>query len=348
MEAENLAKPIVRPCSGHDQSLHSLGRMIDSSVSEVYLGGSNTVSTASTIYLNPKIRTYEKGEHNLSFLDLPYEIRLRIYHLIHSSSPILHQQLAPWSCISSCRTYTVQAMSIVDDGDASVPSHEATAPSPPKNQQLFPDGLLSPHRPLCRMPTSFTQTCRQIHAEARVIPFHENEFVFLNWFTLGLSSALAFVQGRQQWQRDEMRFMRLEVFAQDLVSDSARLADWVQLCGHLSGIWGLRLIIFVGGATSYHTLGRTEANSTSTELAPTEERGIDDMQKLIYERAEWISKGLARLRELRQLEVELVDVKWSARKKTEWCARLRELLEATKGETDVKIISVEKVEALVK
>lgn len=322
--------------------------MIDSSVSEVYLGGSNTVSTAMTIYSNPDTRMYETGEHKLSFLDLPYEIRLRIYHLIHLSSPILRQQLAPWSCIPSCRTYIVQAVCVGNDGDEFESSHEATAPSSPEKQQQLPDDLLSPHRPLCRLPTSFTQTCRQIHAEARVIPFHENEFVFLNWFSPGLLSALAFVQGRQQWQRDEMRFMRLEIFAQDLVSENARLVDWVQLCGHLSDLRGLRLMIFVGGATSYRTLGRTEANRASIEPAPVEERGIDDMEKLICERAEWISKGLARLRGLKQLEVELVDVKWAARKRTKWCARLRELLEATRGETDVKIICVEKVDASVK
>lgn len=322
--------------------------MIDASVSEVYLGGSNTVSTAMTTYSNPDTQTHNRDEYSLSFLDLPYEIRLRIYHLIHSSSPILRQRLAPWSCIPSCRTYIVQAMSVGDDDDECEQSHEATAPSLRRKQPHVPDGLLSPHRSLCRMPTSFAQTCRQIHAEARVIPFHENEFVFLNWFTLGLSSALAFLRDRQQWQRAEMHFMRLEVFAQDLVTDSARLEGWVQLCGHLSGLRGLRLMIFVGGATSYRNLGRTEANRASTEPAPTEGGGIDDMQKLICERAEWISKGLARLRELRQLEVELIDVKWTARKKTEWCVRLRELLEASKGETDVKIVCVEKADALVK
>lgn len=245
----------------------------------------------------------------------------------------------------------MKAMSVRDDDDDDEfeLSHEATAPSSPRrNQQRSPNGLLSPHRPLCRMPTNFAQTCRQIHAESRVIPFHENEFVFLNWFTLGLSSALAFVQDRQQWQSTEMRFMRLEVFAQDFVSGSTRLLNWEKLCGQLPGLWGLRLMVCVEGATSYRTLGRMEANKTTTERTPTEGRGIDDVQKLICEGAEWISKGLGRLRALRQLEVELVDVKWSARNKTEWCARLQELLEAARGVSDVKIVCVEKVDASVK
>lgn len=331
--------------------------MIDCSVDEVQLCDSNTVSAAMTICSNSDNRLYKKDQSKLSFLDLPYEIRLRIYHLIHLSSPILRHQLAPWSCIPSCRTYIVQVMSTSNDGNDSEPSqHETTAPSPPHKQQQqqhqhFPDNnLLSPHRPLCRMPTSFAQTCRQIYTEARMVPLHENEFVFLNWFTLGLSSALAFVQGRQEWQRAEMRFLRLEVFAQDLVvSDSVRLADWVQLCRQLSGLRGLRLMISVQGATSYNqTVHRAESVTTSTGSVNREERGIEHMQKLICERSEWISEGLARLRELRQLEVELVDVKWSPSKKTEWCARLRELLEATGGETPVKIICVERVDASLK
>lgn len=340
--------------------------MIESRVAEVHLCDSNTVSTAISICSTPDTRLYKTDESKLSFLDLPYEIRLRIYHLIHFSSPVLRQQLAPWSCIPTCRTYIVQAIhSTADDADESETSHhdEATAPSRPakqqQQQQHFPnDKVLSPHRPLCHIPTSFAQTSRQVYAEARIVPWHENEFVFVNWFTPGLSSALAFVQGRQAWQRAEMRFLRLEVFAQDLLNvvseeESAKkvLADpWVQLCGYLSGIRGLRLMIFVEGGVSYsnQTVNHAEANRSLTGYASEKERGMGYMRKLTCDRHEWISEGLVRLRSLRQLEVELVDVKWTPNKKIEWCARLRALLRAARGGNDVKIICVERVDASVK
>lgn len=285
---------------------------------------------------NSTTQPCEQDGDRISFFDLPYEIRIRIYNLVHLSSPVQHPQLMAWYCIPNLRTYTVQAISARDGVDESV-LPKSTA------KQLHPDGLLSPTRPLCRIPTGLARSCRQIHAESCAIPFQENEFVFVNWFSLGLSSALAFMRGREQWQRATLRFMRLEVFTRDLAADSAKFADWLQLCEHLPGLKGLRLMLYVDGGVAYSQNFGTGTGMMGTGAAPVAGKEIEDAQKLVRERPEWVVEGLKKLRELRQLEVELVDAKWSAREKVEWCGRLRELLEASGGGSGTKVVCVEKL-----
>ncbi len=44
--------------------------------------------------------------------------------------------------------------------------------------------LLPQSRPIGFVPGSLLQTCRQVYEEARLVPFHENEFLFVSWFLL--------------------------------------------------------------------------------------------------------------------------------------------------------------------
>lgn len=316
--------------------------MTDFSIGKKRIQCRNTALTTRGIDsdLHSTTPLYKKDKSKISFLDLPCEIRLLIYHLVHLSSPVQRPQTAPWYCFSTCRTYTVQAISAEDDGDESEAwSHFQHAKSKPLNLV----GLLLPERPLCRIPTVLAQSCRQIHGETRMIPFHENEFVFINWFSLGLTSALAFMQDREPWQRAEMRYLRLEVFARDFVSGSAKFAAWVQLCGNLPGLRGLRLMVYMEGGGAYQTPG-TAVGPTGAGTVLANRKGIANAQELVSERTEWIEEGLTRLGELRQLEVELVDAKWAAREKVEWCGRLRELLGvSSNGRKEVKVVSVEKL-----
>lgn len=287
-----------------------------------------------TIYSDSLTVPHEKDKDRISFLDLPHEIRLRIYHLLYLSSPVKNVGIAPWHSIQKCRTYTMQHIFAVGEDDKPEPLY--TSPTPTSK-------LLSSDRPLCHIPTPLARSCRQIHAEASLIPFHENEFVFINWFSLGLSSALAFLQARGVRQRAELRFMRMEIFAQDLSSGSAKFADWVQLCGYLPGLRGFRLLVYMEGGAAYQTSGCTEVGTMEAGAAQVGEGEIQDAQELVCKNVEWIVKGLASLGNLRQLEVELVDVKWTAKQKLEWCAMLREVLQSSRKSQDVKVLCVEKL-----
>lgn len=323
--------------------------------------------------LSPELKpSQEEEKSSISFLDLPCEIRLQIYHLVHLSSPVQGAQLAPWYPIPTCRTYIVQAVlpvpkqeeeeeeedrlnSGIDTGD----DVDGEPTDHPQRLPAQPCALLSAHRPLCYIPTALLQTCRQVHAEACTIPFHENEFVFVNWFSSGLSSALAFTRGRgaAAWQQAAMRFVRLEVFARDVseavvvfaaagatgaasssssssrtaCTNGTRFADWVQLCGLWSGVRGLRLVVWMEGGGAYQVWGAGKGN------------GVGDPWELVRTRTEWIRQGLGALKELRQLEVELADVKWTGEEKVKWCEMLREALVSCNARTDVNVVCVAKI-----
>lgn len=329
------------------------------------------LSPAPMAGFNHSTASHGEEKSSISFLDLPCEIRLQIYHLVHLSSPVQGPQLAPWYQIPTCRTHTVQAVLLVPEeeeeeeretsleGGTDTGDDENDEPEPTDHPQRLPSqprALLSPHRPLCYMPTAVLQTCRHIHAETRMIPFHENEFVFINWFSSGLSSALAFMRGRQAWQRGAMRFVRLEVFASDVSeqvvdpatataatapvlaptartmwADRTRFTDWVQLCGFWSGLKGLRLAVWMEGGGAYQAWGAGKRNE------------VRDPWELVSTRTEWIRQGLAALKELRQLEVELADVKWTAGEKVKWCEMLREALVSCHGRPEVTVVCVGKL-----
>lgn len=270
----------------------------------------------------PRPSTGSLGEQksSVSLLDLPCEVRLQIYHWVHLSSPVRQPQLTPWHPNPNPTSHATRAV---------VPNDHDGGPTTTRR------------RPFCRIPTALLQTCRQVHAEARAIPFQANGFVFVNLLSTGLSSALAFTRGRQPWQRAEMRFARLEVSARDVMAPGgSRFADWVQLCRFWSsGLRGLRLVV------------RTEEAGTYWEWDAGQERRRDGSKELrgLWEMVEgrtgtdWIRQGLGRLCGLRELEVELADVKWTGEDKVKWCVRLREMLVSSTGRMETNVVSVESI-----
>ncbi|KAF3764530.1 hypothetical protein M406DRAFT_242047, partial [Cryphonectria parasitica EP155] len=250
---------------------------------------------------------------------LPIEIRLQIYHWVHLSSPVQHRQLAPWYPIPTCRSHVAQPIvpRADDSGDDKEKKRKkkTTTRTTRMTAAETSTTLLAPDRPFARMPTALLRTCRQANEEARGIPFRENEFVFINWFSSGLASALGFTRARWPWQRQEMRFVRLEVFARDVTGAAGpvRARDWAELCGMWTGLRGLRLTDYDGGSGRRRRRKDTGGEKNPWELVGEEGR-----------RTEWAKKALGRLKELRQLEVEMADVGWPAGEKVRWCEKLRQ------------------------
>lgn len=286
--------------------------------------------------------TFVAGKNSpVSLLDLPCEIRLQVYHLVHISSPVKQPQLAPWYPIPTCKTHIVQAVTLsqqdddADDYGAASQYRDLGASTHAHTTKLLP-----PHRPFCRIPTALLQTCRQVCAEARAIPFHANEFVFINWFSSGLASALAFARARRAWQREALRWVRLEVFARDVAGrGAAKFEDWCRLCGEFwgHGLRGLRLTVWMKGGRAYQAW-ETGTGRTGSES----EMGSGEGWKLVEERRGWITQGLGKMVGLRQLEVELADVNWTGGEKVAWCGRLLEVLRASNGGREVNVVCVEK------
>ncbi|KAK3984839.1 hypothetical protein QBC44DRAFT_7911 [Cladorrhinum sp. PSN332] len=124
-----------------------------------------------------------------SLLSLPLEIRLTIYEALLWVCPIpLAPDLAPGYPTPSPRTCVHSPL----DASSSVV-------------------LMSAHRPLGCIPTSFLLSCRQIYHESRATPFRQNEFVFQAFFSSGVVPAGVLVKRLAQWQREELRWLEIEV-----------------------------------------------------------------------------------------------------------------------------------------
>ncbi|KAL6837048.1 hypothetical protein V8C40DRAFT_279054 [Trichoderma camerunense] len=179
-------------------------------------------------------------------------------------------------------------------------------------------GLLSSDRPLAGMPASLLCTCRQVYFEAREIPFANNEFVFLNWFSSGLNAAAAVTKSQRPWQRLAMRYARLELMAEDLARKAA-LSKWAELCGPgpsaswTRGLRGLRLKI-VG------QVGRR------SEDAKDDDEFVDGLEE-VGGAKRWVEEGrLAEMENLERLEIEIIKNSWGTMEKMAWCAAVEEAL----------------------
>jgi len=194
----------------------------------------------------------QKEKSRLSFFDLPLEIRLQIYNWVHMASPVRQAPLAPWYPTPTHSAYFLQAVMPgfevgASTGPPSTPHVVRKTGASAANRDLpGHPRLLSPFRPMSRVPTAFLRTCRRLYEEARAVPFHENEFVFVNWFSSGLSTGRAFTRGLRPWQRESIRYVRMEVQGIDLAGDRAQ--DWKETCEFWAeGLRGLRLKIAVDG-----------------------------------------------------------------------------------------------------
>ncbi|TDZ13383.1 hypothetical protein C8035_v004284 [Colletotrichum spinosum] len=261
-------------------------------------------------------------------LNLPLEIRLQIYGWVHAMHPIQHAQLAPWYPTPTYSSYFLQQIHKPDKRAENTAHGEG---NPREFERATTDGLLSPHRPVCGLPTALLLTSNKVYNECRDLPFHTNEFVFVNWFSSGLWAARAFTRGLRAWQRAELRYARLEMLGRDFVGPA--LEEWKELCGEhwATGLRGLRLKILIGG-------GIFEPTASFASLKDGAERRALDITKMKGPQPEWIARGLCRLEKLEEIEVELSVLDWDDGDRLEWCEALEQMLnEKRQGERVIAV-----------
>ncbi|KAK5992891.1 hypothetical protein PT974_06314 [Cladobotryum mycophilum] len=296
-------------------------------------------------------------------LSLPLEIRLCIYHWLLLMNPVRHADLGPGYPVPVHTRYILRTVrdenraEKVEDAD---PEAEACSPEAREHRGEHRESelLLSPDRPFAGLPTGLLRSCRQIYFEARLVPFTANESVFINWFSSGLSTAAAVTKAQRPWQRDAVRYVRLEVLARDL-SDPTALQQWAELCGRGSGwaagLRGIRLTIMGldgdgAGAESHHDGDGDEEGTTTTT---TEGDDDDDDDDYNYESGlvsatmttvrGWVEvAGLASMSSLERMEIEVQAPTWGSRQKLAWCRMVQNVLGAMGSGVQVQVSCVEK------
>jgi hypothetical protein len=163
------------------------------------------------------------------------------------------------------------------------------------------------------------------------VPFHHNEFAFVSWFFSGMSAARTFVARLAGWQRDGLRFARLEkVLAADLVEEG-RVRMWEELCGFWeNGLQRLRLKIELGPVKMEQEVWNRDEEGWSCPTSWRQGEREDASWK-------WVDVGLRRLRGLKALDVEFAG-EGGEKGKNDWCLRLSERL--NQGRDEWKKIAV--------
>ena len=206
----------------------------------------------------------------------------------------------------------------------------------------YPSRQLGLARPIVqgKIPTSVLTSCKQIHDESRLIPFHKNTFAFVNWFWSGVYASRQFTRGLQTWQSEALRWSSVEVLGRDLwvgalsagpgTGEDVVKGEWWDLCSMWRGVWGLRMAI--KGSTTQRADGWSSVLST---LAASEEAPKD--KSLLNTELGWVQDGLLCLKQLRWIEIEIEDVSVDRDRKLKFCQDLGKLM----GE--VKVVLVERV-----
>lgn len=260
-----------------------------------------------------------------TFLGLPAEIRLQIYHWVYFDHAVQHAELDPGYLIPPKSVYMTRPIRTdppaqLSLGQTSSEDNSSSSLSATSNQH--DDALLSQNRPISRIPTSLLVVNKQVYLEARGVPFLENEFVFVNWFSSGLSSAKAFIAVLAPWQRALLRYARLEALLTDF-RESER-ENCTRLCRLLSlGLWGLRL--------------RVQERDTLSNSSGSENNHPANISSTIESSWKLIASALVEIKALRWLEVDLSIAGWSDAQKTLWCRSVEEFVNSTKAETERRL-----------
>jgi hypothetical protein len=213
-----------------------------------------------------------------------------------------------------------------------------------------------------KMPTGLLRSCKQIYGEVRLFPWEMNTFSFINWFWSGIYAAKQFSNGLQDWQRQGMRLVGIEVLGCDLrvkgngVEEERKgLKDWIELCWLWGGVREVRLCI--KGSVVFEeiqSLQRGEDTNvepgTSTILHKADPES--KTRSLLDINNPWVTEGILALSSLRRIEVTVEDEDTSRETKIQFCADLSHLLNSPRtlggmdGEAGGEQMSPAKVEVL--
>lgn len=141
----------------------------------------------------------------------------------------------------------------------------------------------------------------------------------------------------QPWQRDAIRYVRLEIMTFDLQGECDK--EWGEPCGYWSeGLRGLRMKILgvVSAPKNSSAMDKLLGGATpAVDIKDTEGRLMP-----------WIYKGMKLMKNLEHVEVELVVPTWDPHKKLDWCNSLEHALNEvrTEGSKPIRMIYTERVE----
>ncbi|KAJ3534249.1 hypothetical protein NM208_g7615 [Fusarium decemcellulare] len=268
---------------------------------------------------------------NSAFLNLPLEIRLAIYRWVHLDHQVQDAQLDDAYPNPTWKEFCTKTICMKFDLDNAVHDDDGlTAPSVELKQSRQ---LACRRRPVCRIPSSLLVTSKQIYLESRTISFLENEFVFVDWFSPGLSAALAFAKNLRSWQREILRYMRLDILILQLQNGGT--GTWNEFCQLFSdGLQALRLR--VRKTTRPRTYQATGENKPRSNMAWEKDNLI-----LKYPPESFVAafKGF---RALEDLEIELSDESWGLIAKGRWCDALHKLVNGSRTpERAINIVGIE-------
>jgi hypothetical protein len=142
---------------------------------------------------------------------------------------------------------------------------------------------------ICRSDLSILLTSRQIHAETRLLPFQCNKFAFPLWFGSSVFAAIRFLKALRPFQVDALRHVELKLTRADL-GVLGRVED---LCG----------LLVIGGGGEGCGLQRLEI-LLDDEGGICEDYAAGRGDLLDVERG-WIECGLARLRNVKRLRIDV-------------------------------------------
>jgi hypothetical protein len=300
------------------------------------------------------------------FLALPLEVRLQIYGYVLESNPAKHTHLSPSPIYppATSSAYFLKAITIpFPTPEGKLEGTTDSKPFPLKSQLVQTTSLSQTLKGTgCGyISTALLRTCKQVYEEARMLPWERNEYVFINWFCSGVYAARSFTRALKPWQRESMRWACVDVLRRDLedtwvatmVGGRLGTGEWKDLCNLWSGnvetgqggLWGLRLGI--KGRVGAYVVGEAVDGSGGVSVAFEElgigEAGVDDyqnMQKGILDTdARWITQGLAQMKALRWLEVEIEDNDISQDTKVDFCVNLgRKLSDIAERRIDVLLV----------
>ncbi|KAK4181298.1 hypothetical protein QBC36DRAFT_306484 [Triangularia setosa] len=240
-------------------------------------------------------------------------------------------------------------------------------------------GKPAPRPPHGYIPKALLQANRQVHEEGRLVPFHENEFVFVRYYKSGGGPALEFADAMLKllfsrtipgcrdgalFQLLPMRYVRMDVFQDHIITGDGRVKPdlteyvqmeyrqmghremgWERLCSLLPAVRGLCLNMVAHPSLYSRPMGYSldpdpESDAEETIVLARYERDLEEW------RWKWVDCGLRKMEGLGDLGVEVKNTrKFRKNGVTEWVKRLDKRLNQGRGDAQrVRVVCVKRVD----